>query len=39
MYFRDYAVDDMAQKRFRDHAKVAENTWKRGDGVHSAYLS
>lgn len=39
LYFRDYAVDDMAQKRFRAGAAVADNTFRRQDGTRTFFFS
>eukprot|EP00667_Euglena_gracilis_P020530 EG_transcript_22262 len=39
VYFRDYAVDDMTQRRFRESAKVDENTFRRHDGTRTFFFS
>lgn len=33
LFFRDYAEDDMTQRRFRPSAQVAANTFRRHDGA------
>eukprot|EP00906_Rhabdomonas_costata_P013572 RCo019470 len=38
LFFRDYAVDDLAQKRFRSSAQIDLCTWKRKDGTRSYFF-
>uniref|UniRef100_A0A7S4GK47 tRNA N(3)-methylcytidine methyltransferase n=1 Tax=Eutreptiella gymnastica TaxID=73025 RepID=A0A7S4GK47_9EUGL len=39
LYFRDYAVDDLAQRRFRNASRIDENTFRRGDGTRTYFFA
>eukprot|EP01012_Entosiphon_sulcatum_P009094 TRINITY_DN15033_c0_g1_i1.p1 TRINITY_DN15033_c0_g1~~TRINITY_DN15033_c0_g1_i1.p1 ORF type:complete len:285 (+),score=62.14 TRINITY_DN15033_c0_g1_i1:32-886(+) len=39
LYFRDYAREDMAQKRFRTHSRLDDATFVRHDGTRSYFFS
>jgi len=39
LFFRDYAEDDMTQRRFRPSAQVAANTFRRHDGTRTFFFS